>query len=150
MTALARETIRRHSTPIGQSHAHRYIGLVGDTGIVYPGSIMMQIAGSDYAQKVIADADAVCLGWADIPFPIDTAGLVDGDRKICIRDGIVGPLDNSAAADEVTDAHRNRIVFLVDDNTVSATDQTGTLSCPVRLDRIDSEGAYILIGREQV
>jgi hypothetical protein len=282
MTALTRETIRRHSTPIGQSHAQRYIGLMMAVGIVYPGAIMMQVEGEDYAQpagpSVIAAADivalaneirtqyidhiantggvwhtaadatntvalgasvdlataiallnelrgdyeahrvlvgggpvhtvpdnvnavvapvatdagtalalandlaakydahrteigvhalddttnvitvddvtaaaGVCLGWADIPFAIDTADFAaDGERKICIRDGIVGTLDNSAGADEVTDAHRNRIIYMVNDNTVSATDQGGTLGCPVRLDRLDSEGASVLIGREQV
>lgn len=151
MTALDNSRIRRVNTPIGQTHATRFIGLMKDTGVVYPGAIMMQRTGDDYAQIVTKVADGTVLGWADIPFPIDTADASeDGEQVITIRDGIVGPLDTLGSGDTVDDGMRNKIVYMENDNTVAKTTDTAARSCPVRVDRVDSEGIYIVIGREQV
>jgi hypothetical protein len=146
LTALAGTKIRVHSSPVGQTQGRRTWGVKGDKGIIYPGSLMMTRDGEQFCEKVSAVADGKCCGWADIPYALDTAGLVDGAVKIPVRDGIVGWLDSATSTDAVDATLINRTVWLGNDNTAYDSDGGGTRSCPVTLHLVTSEGLEIWIG----
>lgn len=145
MTALAKPTQRWHATPIGQTYGKNTWGIRGDKGVIYPGAMMMLREGEEYIEIVSAVTDGIAIGWADIPFAIDTAGLTDGAKTICVRDGIVGYLDSATAGDAVDNTLRHRTVYLGNDNTVFDSDG-GTRSCPVQLDSVSSDGVKVWIG----
>jgi hypothetical protein len=146
VTALAAARSRFCQAPIGQVHADRYWGFKGDTGKVYPGAIMIKVAGEHYVQKASAVSGAMAVGVYNGNFPIDTTGKADGEVGGLIIDGIWGYFDTGTSANQVTADLIHQTIYVKDDNTLWATDDSGNLDATVRLHMVSSEGLQIIFG----
>ena len=107
----------------------------------YPGGIVAHRRGSNLAEVPIAASprtDLIVVGkyvgqqlFTSSSSADSAGGALDvngNPQSVTIDPGIISGLDNSTGADEIKDVHFDLPVFLVDNNTVSLTDQGGTLS----------------------
>ncbi|MDC8804222.1 hypothetical protein PRZ61_12295 [Halomonas pacifica] len=74
----------------------------------------------------------------------DNTGGADGDLEVEIERGYFH-FANSAAADEIDRTHIGSVCYLVDDQTVAATDGTATRSPAGIVDDVDDNGVWVLI-----
>jgi hypothetical protein len=111
------------------------------SAVFRPGAIVAHRRGSNLAEVALAASprtDLIVVGRfvGQTKFTASSTadsdgGAVDADgnpESVTIAAGIIGSLDNSAGANEIGAEHVDLPVFLVNDNTVSLTDQSGTLS----------------------
>lgn len=75
---------------------------------------------------------------------VDNSAGAAGDLRIESRRGVF-PFANSAAADEITRADIGANAYIVDDQTVAATDGTSTRSVAGVIRDVDSDGVWIEI-----
>ena len=76
---------------------------------------------------------------------VDNSGGAAGDKTVRIRSGVYN-FKNSAGADEIDRTHIGDTVYIVDDETVAATDGTSTRSAAGICVDIDSDGVWVDVG----
>lgn len=69
-----------------------------------------------------------------------------GDQHVDTRKGVFN-FKNSAGADEVDRTHIGGDAYIVDDETVAATDGTSTRSIAGRIVDVDSDGVWVDVGQ---
>ncbi|NAW33239.1 hypothetical protein [Halomonas alimentaria] len=74
----------------------------------------------------------------------DNTGGADGDQVVEIERGFFH-FANSAGADEITRAAIGSVCYLVDDETVAATDGTASRSPAGIVDDVDEHGVWVCI-----
>lgn len=80
---------------------------------------------------------------------VDNTAGADGDETVEVERGNFH-FQNSAGADEITRVHIGKICYLVDDQTVAATDGDDGTSGPIRsaagiVDDVDDNGVWVNI-----
>lgn len=96
------------------------------TGTLHAGSMVASRDGSDMIEEPSARTDLVVMGIT--PGGLSFTSATDRQRRLQVDTGVYGPFANSAGGDAITAADLGKICYAVDGNTVSKTDQTGTLS----------------------
>lgn len=78
-------------------------------------------------------------------FELDTTIIANQGKSVVIQPGIFGDFDNSGIA-AVAETDRGKLVFFEDDNTVSLTNQGGTLTGnPVRLESVSADATTVVV-----
>ena len=98
------------------------------TGYAAPGSTALNLKALGIAEKTI-----------------DNSSGNDGDLQVPIRKGTF-KFENSAGADEITNAEIGTTCYIVDDQTVAKTDGTGTRSEAGAVVQVDSSGVWVTLG----
>lgn len=75
---------------------------------------------------------------------VDNSGGAAGDKKIDVKAGIF-PWANSGA-DPIDKSHIEGTAYIVDDQTVAATDGTSTRSAAGRIVDVDDDGVWVATG----
>lgn len=70
----------------------------------------------------------------------------DGVQLIDIERGFAYQFANSAAGDEITKAAIGSTCYVVDDQTVALTDNTGTRQAAGQILDVDAAGVWVLVG----
>ena len=73
---------------------------------------------------------------------VDNSAGADGDMSVRVGRGIYR-FANSAAADEITLSDVGADCYIVDDQTVAATDGTGTRSVAGKVHDVDAQGVWV-------
>lgn len=73
---------------------------------------------------------------------VDNTGGADGAKTIIVRRKLAFQWKNSAT-DPVTQASLGKTVYIVDDETVAATDGTGTRSAAGKAVQIEADGIWV-------
>ncbi len=150
MTALAGPKLRAMHSITGQQNGCRYMPVKGGEGIIYPGALIIKTLAQPYVKRAEADAMAVTIGVYSGIFPIDTTNLADGAYSIEVRDGVFTKFDSSlVASNGVTNAHEGMIVYAQNDNTLSLTAQSDTLSIAGRVHLVSSDGIELRIEAQE-
>jgi len=100
---------------------------------------MVQIA-SALAVAAVATAANVTVGRAEET--VDNTDGGDGDLSVKVRRGIFR-YANSASGDLITRAHIGKSVYVVDDQTVAATDNTGARPKAGICFDVDAQGVWV-------
>ena len=74
--------------------------------------------------------------------PADNAGGQAGDLSVRTRKGVFR-FNNSAGADEITRAEIGDTCYVVDDETVAKTDDTGSRSAAGAIEDVDAIGVWV-------
>lgn len=78
-------------------------------------------------------------------FELDTTISTNQGKSIVVQPGIFGDFDNSGIA-PVAETDRGKFVFFEDDNTISLTNQGGTLTGnPIRLDGVSPDATTVTV-----
>lgn len=125
-----------------------YVRPLAATQVVYQGAIIVQESGADYVSVGATATGQIVLGVASAP--VNSTGKADGDLLVPIETGTFGFFDNSAAADEITAEHIRRACYLVNDNTVAATDGGATRSRAGTVFDVADDGTVIVRFDEEV
>jgi hypothetical protein len=133
MTALAQD----RNTPRAEGDV-RSFG-VAASQLIYAGAIAAMNA-SGYAVEGSTAVGLVGIGRAEER--VDNSGGSAGDLSIKVRRGIFR-YGNSASSDEITIAHRGRLCYIVDDQTVALTDNSGARSVAGIIDDVDALGVWV-------
>jgi hypothetical protein len=98
-----------------------------DDAIIYQGALVcVDTADDNLGKRGAASTTLIAVGIAQST--VDNTNGGDRGASVEVRSGAYR-FENSAAADEVTaDDHLFKVVYIVDDQTVAATDGTGTRS----------------------
>jgi len=105
------------------------------------GIAVLNIAG-DVMPAVIA-IGLTCVGRFEET--VDNSGGVEGAVQAKVRGGVFR-YGNSAAADAITKAEIGDVCYLVDDQTVAATDDEGNRSAAGKVVDVDSVGVWVRMG----
>jgi hypothetical protein len=73
---------------------------------------------------------------------VDNSAGSAGDLTIRVRTGIFR-YGNSSSSDEITIAHRGRLAYIVDDQTVALTSNSGARSVAGIIDDVDAQGVWV-------
>jgi hypothetical protein len=74
----------------------------------------------------------------------DNTGGADGDLTVTVRKGTFR-FNNSAGADEIGITDIGSTAYIVDDETVALTDDTGSRSAAGTITDVDSDGVWVRI-----
>lgn len=114
--------------------------------VIQQGALIAHRVGSSLAEVPLSSAkrtDLVIKGTAR--FSVDATGKNDGDETVEVDTSpLQGDFDNSANSDEITASDLDKIVYAYDDNTLSLTDQSSTLSPAGRLHGIADDGTLTI------
>lgn len=113
--------------------------------VIHEGALIAQRRGTNLAE--IADPnnprnDLIVRGVARNS--VDTTGKANGSANVGVDPGLWGDFKSAGGLDEITTDDLDALVFMLDDDTLSLTDQTGTLSPAGRVRFVDDDG-YITI-----
>lgn len=111
------------------------IGVTGETPKIWEGAMVASAAG--FATRAGESGSGHAIGVAQETVDNSAVGAADGDKSINVMQGAFW-FGNSAAADEVTEADFLATVFIVDDQTVALTDDTGARAIAGQALRVDS------------
>lgn len=106
---------------------------------VYAGG-MVQVAASTFGVAAVATAANVTVGRAEAT--VDNAGGANGEKSVKVKVGIFR-YANSAAGDLVTRARIGKPVYVVDDQTVAATDNAGARPVAGNCFDVDAQGVWV-------
>ncbi len=101
---------------------------------------MVQIAASTFGVAAAAVAANVTVGRAEET--VDNTGGANGAKRVKVRTGIFN-YANSAGGDLVTRAHIGKPVYVVDDQTVAATDNAGARPRAGTCFDLDASGVWV-------
>ncbi|MBL8500023.1 MAG: hypothetical protein JNL77_05455 [Nitrosomonas sp.] len=104
------------------------------------GGAIVAVNSSGYATKGQAATGMTYIGRAEEQ--VDNSGGSAGDKKILVRRGKDFKWKNSATS-AITQADLGKICYIEDDETVSKTDQAGTLSAAGTIVGIESDGIWV-------
>lgn len=83
-------------------------------------------------------------------FELDTTSdSSDGDHSVIVAPGIWGEFDISGTA-AITEADRGKTVYLENDNTISGTNQTSTLTAAGKLHSVNDDGSKAVVQFEVI
>lgn len=111
----------------------------------YQGSaVLIKSDGLAYVAVAYSTASAGFVPGVAL-FELDTTIIANQGKSVVIQPGIFGDFDNSGTA-AVAQTDRGKLVFLEDDNTISLTNQGGTLTGnPVRLERVSDDALTVTV-----
>lgn len=134
MSAQTDTIIRDHGTADGVIS----IPVLADE-VIHFGEIVAHVQGSFLARVPSARTDLIVRGVARNAK--DQTGLANaaGDN-VQVDHGTWGPFDNSSGVNEITNSHCGLECYAVNGNTLSLTDQGGTLSPAGRIVEVDGDG----------
>jgi hypothetical protein len=115
---------------------------VGDTEVIYAGALVAADA-TGYAVPGATATTLTALGRAE-EFVDNSAGA-DGAVSVLVRRGKAFKFANDGG-DAVTQAALGKNCYIVDDQTVAATDGTGTRSVAGKVLGVESDGVWVYIG----
>lgn len=111
---------------------------VAANAVIYAGALAVA-NGSGYAAPGSTAATLTYLGRAEES--VDNTGGSNGDKSITVSRG---PFQfKNSGSDPVTQASFGKVCYIVDDETVAATDGTGTRSAAGIVTGIDSDGVWV-------
>lgn len=108
---------------------------------IYAGALVARDASGD-ATPGAETTGILGVGRADAG--ADNAGGAAGDITVEVRKGVF-KFDNSAAGDAISLADVGSDCYIVDDETVAATDGTGTRSVAGTVFDVDADGVWVRI-----
>jgi hypothetical protein len=111
--------------------------------VIYQGALIVLDAGA--VRPGLTKAGVLAAGRARASV---TGGITDGDTTVTVDCGVFG-WANSAGADEITGAQIGRTAFIVDDQTVAATDGGGLRSPAGRVFAVDARGVWVESGQPE-
>lgn len=119
----------------------------GSTTIFQNGIVMLD--GSGFAKPGATAAGCVGVGVAsdNDGLPSFVNGGADGAKLVTYTEGTFGPFGNSAGGDEITAASVGRPCYIVDDQTVALTSNSGARSPAGRVHSVDSSGVFVTMGK---
>lgn len=136
MTALTND--RNTPVQLGDVQEHPVLAAT----VIYAGSIACLNAAGWAVPGAVATT-LIAAGRAEAR--ADNSAGANGAIRVKIRPGTFR-FDNSAAADEITQAEIGDDCFIVDDQTVAKTDGTGTRSKAGTIVQVDALGVWVRIG----
>lgn len=101
---------------------------------------MVQVAASTFGVAATAVAANVTVGRAEES--VDNTGGANGAKSVKVRRGIY-QYANSAAGDLITRAHIGKPVYVVDDQTVAATDNAAARPKAGICFDVDAQGVWV-------
>lgn len=136
MTALAtgRNTPRRL--------AKRYSKPVAGSATIYAGSLVALLTSGGYAVPAGTASSGRALFIADATV---SGGGTDGLNQI-EGDAACGRFENSASADLITFADIGQPCYIVDDQTVAKTDNSGARQIAGAIVDVDATGVWVDVG----
>lgn len=140
MTAAAAR--RANTTRIGEEPLPAlFNGPQKGSTTAYAGAIAVLNAG--YLAPATTATALVCMGV----FQQTQANAgADGAVNIDVLSGVFGPFANSAGGDAIAQASVGLDCYLVDDQTVALTSNTGARSKAGKIYKVTSDGVYVLMG----
>lgn len=105
----------------------------------YAGGIVVRNA-TGYGDKATTAVGLIAVGRAETNF--DNTGGINGARSVEAKKGVFAYVADAS----LTVAHIGKQVFLGDDQTIYATDGSGTRSAPVTLVDLEGSVAWVRIG----
>jgi hypothetical protein len=114
------------------------IGLMAAAATIFAGGIVMRNAAGHLTRGATASG-LIGVGRADQR--VINAGSA-GDASVRYRAGVYR-FANSAGGDEIEIDHIGAVCFVVDDQTVAATDDDGARSPAGFVDHIDDQGVWV-------
>jgi len=106
--------------------------------IIYTGALVV-LSATGYAEPGATATGLLARGRAEEQ--IDNSAGADGDVSVRVRRGIFR-FDNDSSIDRT---HITGTAYIVDDQTVAATDGTGTRSAAGEIVDVDSDGVWVWI-----
>ncbi|TWB58687.1 hypothetical protein [Nitrospirillum viridazoti] len=106
---------------------------------IYGGALVV-LNATGYAKPGVTGTGLLAVGRADIQ--VDNSLGTDGALSVPVRRGVFC-FANSASADQVTNVHITRTCYVVDDQTVAATDGSSTRSAAGKVFAIDDAGVWV-------
>jgi hypothetical protein len=113
---------------------------VAATKKIYAGSLVAASA-TGYATPGAVAATLTYLGRAEEQ--VDNSAGADGAKAVLVRTGKAFKFKNSAA-DAVTQASLGKVCYIVDDETVAATSDTGARSAAGKVVGVEADGVWVL------
>lgn len=114
---------------------------------IYAGTIVA--LGSDgYARPGRATSTDTIVGIAEKL--ADNSSGSDGDISIEVMRRVIGIFANSSSGDAITLTERGKTVFVVDDQTVAKTNNSGARPAAGKVIDVDSEGVWVEFGSTAV
>jgi len=110
---------------------------------IHAGSLVVLSASGHAQPGDAAAATHIALGRAEER--VDNAAGSDGDATVRVQRGIFR-WANSAAADAIDLTHIGSPCYVVDDQTVAATDDTGARSAAGTVFDVDAQGVWVVTG----
>ncbi|MBP5857286.1 hypothetical protein KAJ83_09720 [Marivibrio halodurans] len=132
MTALSND----RNTPMLADGIKEYP--VAASTICYAGGLAVLNAG--VIEPATTDTGLVAVGRFEGRY--DNSNGSAGDIKAKVRQGVFR-WANSAGGDEITAADIGALAYIVDDQTVAKTDDTGSRSAAGRIEDIDANGVWV-------
>lgn len=116
-----------------------------DNQVFYQGSIVLKKSdGLAYVGVAYAAAsNGQVLGCA--LYELDTTIAANQGKSVIVQPGTFGDFDNSAAADEIAEDDRGKLCYLVNDNTVALTDDSGNRTTAGRIHSIADDGTSVVV-----
>lgn len=115
-------------------------GLVAAAAVIFQGAIVMRNAAGELVQGQAA-ANLVGVGMA--LSPADNADGAAGDLVLAYAHGRFH-FANSTGGDEITAANIGDLAFVLDDQTVAATNGGGTRSPAGFIEDVDAQGVWVV------
>lgn len=107
---------------------------------VYQGGMVQIAAASGYGVAAVATAANMTMGRAEAT--VDNAGGVNGAASVQVRRGVFR-FANSAAGDLITRTEIGKTVYVVDDQTVAKTSNTGARPAAGICFDVDALGVWV-------
>jgi len=108
-------------------------------GKVYQGG-MVQITAAGYAASASATAANVTIGRAEET--VDNTAGANGEKRVKVRRGVFR-FANSAAGDLIARTEIGKTVYVVDDQTVAKTSNTGARPAAGICFDVDAQGVWV-------
>lgn len=106
---------------------------------IYAGAIVA-VNSSGYATKGQAATGMTYIGRAE--GQVDNSAGSNGDKSVLVRRGKDFKWKNSATS-AITQADLGKVCYIEDDETVSKTDQAGTLSAAGTITGVETDGVWV-------
>jgi hypothetical protein len=141
---MALSAARQTSSLIGNSHSYPQKG----STTIYQGALVMMDT-SGYARPGAATAGCFGVGRARSNGGLGSWANTgsDGDETVDVDEGVFG-FDNSASADEITSAHVGAVAYIVDDETVALTSNSGARPPAGIIRRVEGGQVYVEMSAE--
>ncbi|WP_310463261.1 hypothetical protein [Sphaerotilus sp.] len=108
-----------------------------------PAGVLVQVNAAGVAVNAVATAANRCVGMSQ--YPASNAAGIAGGKMVQVDRGVFGPFGNSAAADQITLADLGAPCYVVDNQTVAKTSNTGARPVAGTVFGVDSAGVWVEI-----
>jgi len=114
-------------------------GDVAASAVIHQGALLVR-NGAENIEPGHTDTGLVGIGRAEEA--VDNTGGSAGDKTVRYRPGVFR-FDNSAGADEIDKSHIGSLAYVVDDQTVAATDGSSARSPAGVVEMVDDLGVWV-------